>query len=209
MGITIHYGGKLKSTELIDEVCKELTDISQDMNWDYKILNGDFNKPNTAKLVTSGEAHKITGNLPLKGIQITVHKDSEPLTFYFDSNGELRDMLSMVFPEVEKESETYFTSVKTQFAPIDVHITIIKLLNYLKKKYFTEFKVFDEAGYWETGDENILKQKMKFLSDKIDAVEQILSENETELNKCKSVEELAEKLEKILTAKFNKNKPQT
>lgn len=207
MGITIHYGGKLKSAELIDEVCKELTDISRDMEWDYEVLDCDFDKPNTSKLVTEEEKHKITGNLPLKGIHIAIHQDSEPLTFYFDSKGELRALLSMVFPDIEKEDKTHFTSVKTQFAPIDVHITIIKLLKYLKKKYFKELKVFDEAGYWETGDENFLKEKMKFLSDRIDAVEKILSESEAELNECKSVEEIVEKLEKILKANFNRNKP--
>ena len=39
------------------------------------------------------------------------------------------------------------------------HALIINLFKYLNKKYFKEFKMIDESMYWETGDENILRQQ--------------------------------------------------
>lgn len=50
----------------------------------------------------------------------------------------------------------YTTSTKTQFAWPDAHIAVVKLLRYLKEKYFSVFKLSDEGMYWETMDEKIL-----------------------------------------------------
>ncbi len=202
MGITIHYSGKLKSPELITKVRDELEDIAKDMNWQYSIMDEDLYKPNTAKLVVNDLKAEITEHLPLKGIIINIHKDCESLTFYFDKDGILRNSIAMTAENKDEDNYTAGDSVKTQFAPLDVHITIIKLLKYLKEKYFEEFDVYDEGGYWETGDENVLKTKMKFLSAKIDAVGKILAESEDELKDCKSPEDLVAKLEAILKTRL-------
>lgn len=53
----------------------------------------------------------------------------------------------------------YQVSVKTQFAGPLVHMTLINLFRYLNEKYFIDFQMFDEGNYWETGDENVLKEK--------------------------------------------------
>ncbi len=205
MGITIHYKGKLKSPGLIEQVRDELEDIAKDMGWRYSIFDEDLNKPNTAKLVVDDSGGNITGHLPLKGIIIYVHKDCEPLTFYFDKNGFLRNIIAMATDEKDDETNICANWVKTQFAPLDVHITIIKLFKYLKEKYFAEFEVFDEGDYWDTGDKNILKAKMDFLSERINEVEKILSESNDELNNIKSPDELANKLEEILQKKLGKD----
>jgi hypothetical protein len=52
----------------------------------------------------------------------------------------------------------YMVSVKTQFAGWQTHLFIVGLLKYLSKKYFSEFIVNDEGNYWETNDEETLKQ---------------------------------------------------
>ena len=201
MGVTIHYSGKLKSPNLIDKVREELKDIADDMSWKYNILDNDLNKPNTAKAKVTEKGLKVTGHLPLKGIQIFLHKDSEPLTFYFDVNGVIKDIPSMIFPDIERTNDKSFNSIKTQFAPIDIHITVIKLLKYLEKRYFDELEVFDEGKYWDTEDEKLLSQKIKFISDRMDMVEQILNNSE-ELREQKTVAEFVDKLEEILRAKL-------
>ena len=43
MGITIHYKGKLKNPMLYSSVIDELKDISEIMNWEYSIMNEDWN----------------------------------------------------------------------------------------------------------------------------------------------------------------------
>ncbi len=51
-------------------------------------------------------------------------------------------------------------SVKTQFAGIEVHKAVIKLLKHLKEAYFSEFELSDEGGYWDKLDEE--KQNTQF-----------------------------------------------
>lgn len=60
--------------------------------------------------------------------------------------------------ESPNEELLYALSTKTQFAGIQVHIFIIKLLKYLSKKYFIDFTLSDEGKYWETGDEKLLAE---------------------------------------------------
>jgi hypothetical protein len=50
----------------------------------------------------------------------------------------------------------YTTSTKTQFAGPGAHIAVIKLLRWLKEKYFSAFELSAEGMYWETMDEKIL-----------------------------------------------------
>ena len=82
----------------------------------------------------------------------------------FDETGRIRSMLLLtqneLTPDDLKAFYTNTTFVKTQFAPIDVHITIVKLLKYIKKKYFPSLNVSDEGEYWETGDEALLKKNL-------------------------------------------------
>ncbi len=206
MGLTIHYRGKLKSPELIEPICDELKDIAQTMNWEYAILDEDFNKANTSNFEKTERGLKITGHLPLKGISINIHNHCETFSFLFDKNGVLCELLQMVGQRQEKNKKPQFISVKTQFAPVDVHITIVKLLKYLQKKYFSNLDVIDEGEYWDTEDEKILIEKINFLSDKINKVSKILSDAHKELGSSISESELVIKIEKILKERLNQSK---
>lgn len=42
---------------------------------------------------------------------------------------------------------------------MDTHLTVLKLLRYLKEKYFSFFELSDEGMYWETQDMEILKSQ--------------------------------------------------
>jgi len=202
MGITIHYKGVLKSVEMIDPLLEELADIAETMEWEYTTLDKDLGQANTAELVHDQNGAEIIGDLPLKGISFSIHKDCERVQLFFDKNGILRDQVQMAFSQGHDEAPS-FLFVKTQFAPPDVHITIVKLLKYLSKKYFAKFDVYDEGDYWETENENILKEKLNFLSKKMDQVVQILNNAGDELADADSPESLADKIEKLLLRKLN------
>ena len=77
-------------------------------------------------------------------------------------------------------------------------LTLIKLLRYLKRKYFKTFEVIDEGNYWETGDADLLKEKMKFLSQKLDAFCQALDDSWLKLEPGDSDLDIIVKIEKIL-----------
>lgn len=185
MGITIHYQGKLNRPDLADAFCEELADIAETMDWKYNVINDEPDeKP-----------------VPLKGIIISPHEKSEPLVFTFDPDGNLRNAFMMQFYGEEPDL-TWYNHTKTQFAPIDVHIAIVKLLKYLQQKYIENLNVTDEGSYWETGDADLLKKKMDFLNAKINEIADALEtlprdENET-------AESLADKIERLLKEKFRK-----
>jgi hypothetical protein len=199
MGLTIHYKGKLNHPELISQVIEELKDISLDMDWRFHILDEDLDKPNTSYIEENGV---IRGYLPFKGIIITMHQKSEALILLFDKNGILRHIIPA--PEDYAPVEEPYISVKTQFAPIEVHIGIIKLLKYLKEKYIHNLTVYDEGDYWDTEDKKLLRQKLDFLNQKISELGDALSAIPKDVDD--TPESIVEKIEEALKKMFNKNR---
>ena len=58
----------------------------------------------------------------------------------------------------ERKEYLYMLATKTQYAGIEAHKFIIQLLKYLEGKYLFDFNLIDEGKYWETGDEDLLKE---------------------------------------------------
>ena len=202
MGLSIHYRGRLKTPELITSISEELTDICRSRGWKSSRLDEDFSRENTSQLVHTEKGAEITGHLPLKGIGFSPGKGSEGLSFFFDRDGNLVPPLTMA-TDGSVKGELPWDAVKTQFAPLDIHITIIKLLRYLKKKYFEVFEVADEGDYWETGDEVLLRKKMEFLAGKIDAFGKMLSEADIGSAPDISPDRLADRIEDLLRDKWD------
>jgi hypothetical protein len=185
MGLSIHYSGTIKDTARIDELTAEVADICQSLNWTYHIIK----EPNADQL---------------NGICFSPEK-CEPIFLTFLPGGRLCSPVNLMNRDLYENNGldtelVYTTSTKTQFAGPDAHMAVIKLLRYLKEKYFSVFELDDEGMYWETMDSTIfLKQfaKHEFL---LNAVADALSEmkavpGETALS-------LADRIEKILKVKF-------
>ncbi len=135
MGITIHYQGKLNTPDLIDSFCEEVEDIAKSMEWEYTAI--DEQKERSANL--------------LKGLFIKPHKNSELLQLIVDLDGNLRNGFWVDHMKNDDEG-SYMNHIKTQFAPIGIHIAVIKLLKYLQQKYISNLDVYDEGDYWQTED---------------------------------------------------------
>jgi len=183
MGITIHYQGKLNRPDLADAFCLELEDICKAMEWKYNLINDE---PDSEPF-------------PVKGIIISPHEKSEPLVFTFDPEGNLRNAFMLQFLGEEPDL-TWHNHTKTQFAPLDVHISIVKLLKYLQQKFIGDLKVTDEGSYWETGDADLLKKKMDFLNAKMDELAGLLET--LKIEKDETAETLADKIEKLINEKM-------
>ena len=203
MGLSIHYRGRLKTPELIAPISEELTDICRSLGWQTSRLDEDFSRENTSQLVHNEKGPEIIGHLPLKGVGISPGRGSEGIDFFFDRDGNLIAPLTMAISGPVKD-ELPWTAVKTQFAPLDIHITIIKLFRYLKKKYFEVFEVSDEGSYWETGDEALLRKKMDFLAGKINAFGKMLEEADPGGGAELTATELADRIEELLRDRWKK-----
>jgi len=157
MGVTIHYKGKLNSADELDSFCEEMEDIAKSMGWKYSAF--DFNEKDRE---------------PLKGLIIGPHQKSEPLPFMVDKKGFLRNPFMLEISKGDDEY-TWFNHIKTQFAPVEIHVAVIKLLKYIQQKYISNLDVYDEGEYWQTGDEKILKRKIDFLNSVMDQLEDVLN----------------------------------
>ena len=51
-----------------------------------------------------------------------------------------------------------------------IHKMIIHLLEYISKKYLSQFRMMDEGQYWETRDEALLERNFAFLTDLLNRV---------------------------------------
>lgn len=182
MGISIHYKGKLNSEDLIEPFCEEIQDIAHSMEWEYTVIGPETNDKNE-----------------LRGLFIKPHEKAELLQFVFDKKGYLRNALLLEYGDTN-DDYTFFNHIKTQFAPIETHVAIVKLLKYLKEKYMHNLEVTDEGLFWETGDIDVLKEKTDFLTKAINELGDVL--DSIPLEKGDNAESIADKIEKIIRAKL-------
>ena len=203
MGVSIHYRGRVADIQNVKTICDELAAIADKMNWHYIRLDEDWSQSADATIAVTEQGSQITGHLPLKGIVLTIDPKCETLGFLFDSNGNLRDPISMVnISEGALKPEDAWVFVKTQYAGPEIHIWIIGLLQYLKKLHIPDLEVQDEGAYWETGNFEVLKEKMDFVGAKIAAVRAELSHVTKGHIASFSADEVASMIEALLREKF-------
>ncbi len=182
MGVTIHYKGSINKHDDIDKLISELTDISKEMNWKFDII--DFSEKGA------------------KGVIINPHEACESFTLVFNKENAIINTLSLAFDDVDDT----FSHIKTQFAPVEIHVAIIKLLKHVKLKYINDLEVFDEGDFWDTMDKNILIEKMNLVQSHIDFVGDVLNASANELGNSESAESLGDKIEDILKKIGHKRK---
>ena len=177
MGITIHFKGKINRERDVEKITEELADIATVLKWKYDIID-DIEQQ-------------------VRGILMKPHDKCDTFAILIDKDLHLINFVALSLHEVE-DSSARIVFVKTQFAPIQVHIALIKLLKFLKEKYINNLEVIDEGDYWDTMDEKILKEKMDFLGSRIDLVVDIFEAHREEIQSTTSPENLADKIEQIL-----------
>ena len=184
MGLSIHYSGQLKDPNLITELMIEVVSICKELNWEYHLIPG----PNSDKLT---------------GIVLSP-AGSEPICLTSLPDGKLCSPFTIKNKEWYEENELdpeliYSTSTKTQYAGMETHIAIIKLLKHLKEKYFSVFELLDEGGYWETMDEKILLGQFTTYETAINKLAEALQQIETVENE--TAESMVERIERVLKEK--------
>lgn len=188
MGLSIHYYGQINQIERIDELITEVTDICQSLNWTSQIIK----EPNADKL---------------NGLYFAP-EGSEPVFLTFLPEGRMCSPINLMCRDIYIEKGLdgellYTSSTKTQYAGIDVHIAIIKLLRYLKEKYFSVFDMIDEGMYWETNDEKILQSQFYKYEFALNSLTAALSEMKTVPGETAT--SLADRIEEMLKNKLKDN----
>jgi hypothetical protein len=169
MGLSIHYSGIINSAGKIPQLVEEVQDVCIALDWDYRLVSDEL----------------------LNGISFTP-PECETLCLTFLHDGQLASRIRLMY-DIEPAN---VISVKTQFAGMDVHKTVIKLLQYLSAKYFSHFELEDEGGYWESGDEVVLRKKFELYDELLNKVQTALCDFKTEPGETKN--ELVKRLEEFL-----------
>jgi hypothetical protein len=161
MGISIHYKGKLKSEQSLPDLIEEVKDIAQIHHWHYHILEQIFPENHFGNDVFNSEFYGIIFSPP----------ECEPIQLTFISNGEMRSPWTLGSSNhcEDDPSMSNLIFTKTHHSGPTIHKLIIHLFDYLSKKYFSEFKMIDEAQYWETKDEQLLLKNFNILDRLINA----------------------------------------
>ena len=66
--------------------------------------------------------------------------------------------------------------MKTQFAGAETHIKVIELLKYLSGKYLDDFELIDESRYYETGNIELLQNKLNIINEFLDSFQEMLNQ---------------------------------
>lgn len=199
MGVTIHYRGSLNNKKYIDKFIVEMSDICDSMNWKYEVLDEDWTVPSSLQIEHQEDGVTLKGHAGLKGVSFIPHEDCEPVRLTFDAKGQLNTVMNLAFGIQKSKSGAPWIFSKTQFAGAEVHISIIKLLKYIHKKYVSNLEVRDEGNYWETGDETNVNSRMNMINNAMSALEEGLRElgnleDLTEDGIIKKIEEVIENL---------------
>lgn len=151
MGVTIHYRGRLRTPAAIHPLTEELIEICKVSGWKYSQLDLSDHEP---------------GDEPSFGLTFQPHPACENVWMLFNERGEL----SHPFAAAEEGEGLPWSWTKTQFAGAEAHMAICTLFRYLQKQWFEVLEVNDEAGYWETGNEQHLRDTIGYLGDAVFAL---------------------------------------
>ena len=181
MGLSIHYSGTILKAELIKPLTEEVVDICSDMEWKFRII----------------EEEEING-------VVFSPNDCEPISLTFNRDGRLLSpqniMAKDIYDGITLDKELIFTtSTKTQYAGMDVHIAVNKLLRYLSNKYMKDFILKDEGHYWETNDEKVLEDQFYTYNSALNIVSEALQNMSAVPGE--SIESMVERMERLLSDK--------
>lgn len=156
MGLTFHYNGRFNKDASLPKMINEVIDIVEACKWDYRVYERDFPPGNGA-----GDSY----NDSIYGISFSP-PDCETVWLCFLSNHRMSSPLHLQnwgnTTDPSEKKYLYMLFTKTQFAGEETHKFIIELFRYLEKQnYFEALEISDEGEYWETGDENHLKERFE------------------------------------------------
>ena len=164
MGLSFYYKGKLKEAATLKALIEEVKDIAKTNNWSYYLLKDAYKNHKFKKKIT----------VDLYGITVSAPK-CEPLFFSFMSNGMMYDVLNFTNLDFSGDIEVdpdFYISTKTQFAGPEIHKQLINLLDYVADKYLTYFDCIDDGNYWESSDEELLKESFTHFASLLNTEEQ-------------------------------------
>jgi hypothetical protein len=205
MGITIHYRGMIDRIEDVAKLSSEIREFATILKWDIRQWTNNWHLPNSAALERCGNDLKLSGHVPIRGVSLVPTPDCEPLFFTFTRDGILASSTNMVMmADQSMSSEDLWLSTKTQFSTVDIHIALIRLLQFVKSKYISNLEVHDGSGYWKHRDRELLIERFQTVGAAIKTIPDTLNLIPKSELQNKTPEEIADFIEDIIKKKYGK-----
>lgn len=208
MGITIHYKGKLDDRARLAEMVDAARLYCAEQRWavldvDERII-GKIERVVEAretKIEIEGiegtDVETVTRLFPiddtLHGILITIDPESEPVWLTFNEAGEMVYYMALNDAGEYWENKSLFT--KTQFAGVDAHVAVCEFLHWLHDHYMPGLKVYDEGGYFESGDVDQLARAFDTLNSAMGQLQAALEDIDSDTPRAEYIRQIMESLE--------------
>jgi len=168
MSISIQYRGCLAWSGNVSALTEEVSDIARSMAWAYEVWDEDWETPINAHFESiRGLGIQIVGHSALRGICLHPHPQIEPLWLVFRPDGSLSSPFHIALDAGEGyPTRSVWLSIKTGGAGPKTHAAIVRLLDYLDKRYCLSLEIQDAADFFNSGDE----EKLNLLFRAMDAV---------------------------------------
>lgn len=158
MGVTIQYRGTLRDPRTVDEFCEEVRALIEPWGWEtrqHEVASRRIRIMAHASGANEGlaVAGRLLPTYRARGILILPHFACDPMPLIVESRSGL--LVDMERPP-EGSTIEVGSYVKTQFAPLDVHVRICKLLYEIRERFIPDLEVSDDAEYFRTGDAELL-----------------------------------------------------
>ena len=149
MGLGIHYSGRFNPNASLPKLIAEVEELATAYGWEQLVYERVF----PSSRFDDSYSDKIYGI-------VVIPPNCDPLFLSFLSNGRMSSPLHLesfgYSDEVIHREYLYLLSVSTLLAGVDVHVKLVTLLKALTNRYFLDFEVNDEGGYWDTENEEYL-----------------------------------------------------
>lgn len=144
MGVTIHFEGGLKSEEAYEALIASANALASEMEWPSTQIE---EREATLQRVKDEEDWDYIG--PVKGVEILPHETCDPFRLEFDENLYIQEY------------------IKTQFAPIQIHVLLIDFLQ-KHNELFKNLEIIDEGEFLETNDTEVLEKHIEACNKQLD-----------------------------------------
>jgi hypothetical protein len=176
MELFIHCDGQLKENVELSDLIADAEKLVKANGWFFQVFYDSLPKDEAGKELFKDEVFGF----------LFSPRDTDPFFICFDTYGkmdcpvrkfreETPEDSVFEFESDEDDDENYnsdafrfderyitesihTTSIKIPTAGMESYKKIRQVLRTLSEKYFSEFRVVDESGYWESGDENELER---------------------------------------------------
>jgi len=180
----IHYNGKLENRARLADLLDAARTFCADQRWGY--LDVDERIIGIVERSDGDASETVPIDATMLGILITVDSQADPVCLTFNDANEL----AYYTPLGENEYwEIKSFTTGTRFKSVEQHVAVCELLHEIHDDYMPGLNVYDEGGYYESGDASQLESSSDEFSEEIDPEEERLNFREAKGRGAKRIRE--------------------